>query len=342
MKRTVFVSGAEPDSSVLKAMSNSINEPQPVAIKIRHSLNIDGLAERDKTIAKNSQHLVLGLHERIKLDRRQPFNLFNLVANPDDQNSQLYLAGIQDILNKANVARVFNHPDAVNKTGRLNAQHLFANIDGVINPRIKQISCANRKQLIAELQQRKINPPVIIRDIGTHNGVGMRLVENFEDINLIEDSFFNSSEKKLCIDFLAEPDDHGIFHKCRIAVVNGQLFPRHKIFSDHWCVHSSDRERLMLDNEELRREEKTFIHGFLSGLSRKQKHALEEMDRRIALDIWGMDFAINHRGEFIVFEANACMNFFGQNPGPNREFEYLLPYAEAIRKAIKKLILHGN
>jgi glutathione synthase/RimK-type ligase-like ATP-grasp enzyme len=63
---------------------------------------------------------------------------------------------------------------------------------------------------------------------------------------------------------------------------------------------------------------------------------LAEIDRRMGLDYFGVDFSFHPDGRMILFEANAAMTWFPMVPHPRFEFrrQLLAPAQEAVAAMI--------
>ena len=66
----------------------------------------------------------------------------------------------------------------------------------------------------------------------------------------------------------------------------------------------------------------------------------DEIQARIGLDVFGVDFAIVD-DEIVIFEANACMNFLDRRFRGNDRYQYMDSHVNALKRAIKKLLLRS-
>ncbi|WP_189403509.1 ATP-grasp domain-containing protein [Alteromonas halophila] len=295
------------------------------------------LLTQDKTIARHSETVVLGHHKRVRFPKGAAVNMFNLVSDAD--SSMLSLRQIETICERNGFKRVFNHPRNIQLTSRANARRVFSDIPGLVIPKTVATTFSSIPNLARDITAHKLSYPLIIRCSGRHGGEAMYRVDSEEALSELPDDLKQEGTRLLLIEYLAREDERGLFHKIRIVFVDGEIYPRHCIFSDNWCVHATDRERVMLGDEQLREKEQAFLQNFDNTLTASQRQALLTMQQRLGLDLWGMDCAINDDGQIILFEANACMNFHDQDYGPHNEFEYLKPFQQAVRRAIKKMIL---
>jgi len=297
------------------------------------------LLTEDKTIAKHSDTVLLGHHKKMKMPKGSTANLFNLISDADA--SKIALSKLEEICNRNPFKRIYNHPKKILQTSRSKARFVFADIPGLRVPKTVRAETNGLEDLTAAIKRSSIEYPLIVREAGLHGGEGMYLIANEASLADLPSELMAEDAKLLIIEYLAQPNSDGLFHKNRIVFIDGKIYPRHSIYSDNWCVHASDRNRVMLKDKKLREQERHFLQHFERNLSDLQLNALNTMQQRLKLDLWGLDCAFNDDGEIVLFEANACMNFHDQDYGPNNEFRYIEPFQRNVRRAIKKLILQN-
>jgi hypothetical protein len=109
----------------------------------------------------------------------------------------------------------------------------------------------------------------------------------------------------MAIEFLDARGADGWVRKYRVMMVGGQLYPLHLAISQQWKIHYFSAD--MRDRAEHRAEEAKFLADMPGVLGAKAMAALEQLSAAIGLDYGGIDFALNQRGEILLFEANATM-----------------------------------
>jgi hypothetical protein len=123
-------------------------------------------------------------------------------------------------------------------------------------------------------------------------------------------------------------------------MVDGVPYPRHSIFSDQWSIHAASRGCLMAQDIELCRQEEKFLAYLRDAGMKEYGGVFSAIQERIGLDVFGIDFALVD-GEMVIFEANACMNFIGQNYGEHGRYRYLEGYVKNLSRSIKKMLLNA-
>jgi glutathione synthase/RimK-type ligase-like ATP-grasp enzyme len=315
-------------SGIRKTDKPGINQ-----VAMRGCLPLSDLYTKDEENKDNSTVIIGGYHKKNELRNTTPVNLFNQVG--DAESSTAALEGAELLANAKNIGRVFNHPRDIRKTTRDNAAALFADIPRLIVPKLQVLESAEP----AELDALQLDFPVIIRIAGEHSGEAMHLVHKREELQQ-RVAELGTEKRLLLIQYFDTRNKLGLFQKIRLVFVDGVCYPRHYILAEDWCIHAGNRQDHMLQSESARQEEREFMEHFESRIA-DYLPSLQEMNRRIGLDVWGMDCAILPSGEIVLYEANACMNILPQRAGPNQEFAYLLPVVEAIRSAIKMMIVES-
>jgi hypothetical protein len=258
--------------------------------------------------------------------------VFNAIGDADRCADALDRAG-------AIVARVrapvVNDPAAVRATGRAeNARRLSA-IPGVVAPPTVAMS---RSELLSSgapqsLTSRGILPPFLVRASGFHTGRNLCKVERFEDLSdalasLPGDRFF-----AIAFVDLREPD--GNLCKYRAMFVDGEILPLHCAVSPDWNVHYYTAG--METSAERRARDAAFVADMNVVLGARALAALEGVRDLLALDYGGIDFAIDERGEVVVFEANATMVV--PSPAGDERFAYRNPAAQRVLTVVKNMLV---
>jgi|TARA_B100002003_G_C14136763_1_gene546742 hypothetical protein len=259
------------------------------------------LIQKDPLIIKNSTVVVAGHNKNVNFHGAVQLNLFNLVGSADSSSQSLLAA--KRLADNSHVARVFNHPDFVALTARKVASERYGDIPGLHVPKMTAIA----------------DPFVEQETLNRYQGSGREL---------------------LLIEYREIRGWNDLFHKVRIAFVDGEIFPRHCILSNHWCIHSHTRDEYMIGNHDARNYEAEFLDRFYDRLGQRQLQVLKELHHRIQLDVWGLDCAfLPDEDGLLFYEANACMNLLPLDDRP--EFHYLNDHTKKIKRAIKRLIVRG-
>jgi hypothetical protein len=120
-------------------------------------------------------------------------------------------------------------------------------------------------------------------------------------------------------------------------MVGGQLYPLHLAISKQWKVHYFSAD--MRDRPEHREEEAKFLADMQGVLGAKAMAALNRLTAAMRLDYGGIDFAVNQRGEILLFEANATMVV--EQPDGDLRWDYRRAAVERIHAAVRHLLLTG-
>lgn len=168
--------------------------------------------------------------------------------------------------------------------------------------------------------------PIIIRPVGTHAGKGMEKIDTPADIAAYlaaqaESEFYLTP-------FIDYSDADGKFRKQRIALIDGKPYASHMAISDHWMVHYLSAG--MLDHEERRAEEATWMSGFDTDFAVRHTAAFDALHRKLGLDYFAIDCAELSDGRLLLFEADIAMIVHSMDP------ETVFPYK---KPAMSKLFV---
>lgn len=202
-------------------------------------------------------------------------------------------------------APVIDAPEAVLQTTRDEVARRLADIPGVRVPRTIRCTPTSPAEVIEIIDKEGLGYPVIQRRTGEHNALSMVLLDCPDDRDHLDVFPFDGRDFYLT-EYVDFSDDHGIFYKHRIVMVDGEAMPRHVFFSDQWKVNSKSLAFMKAHPEYGTPAEK------LDALERerlpKAQAALQEIARRLELDYFGIDCQIGPDGEVLLFEANSNMN----------------------------------
>jgi tetratricopeptide (TPR) repeat protein len=229
-----------------------------------------------------------------------PYDLvFNAIGDPDlaaptSAPMRRFLQGCE--------RRVLNPPDAVMRTRRDAMPALLGDIDGVLAPAIARLPTAEieRLGLAGAVEQAGLQPPVLIRPMGSHGGKGLRLAATKAELETME-----TSGDHYATAFHDYRGVDGYFRKYRMVFVDRQPYPYHLAISRDWLVHHESAR--MGEDPARGAEEQRFIDDPGGVLGAAVLKAIVEIGRRLDLDYAGIDFSVLADGRLLVFEANATM-----------------------------------
>ena len=291
--------------------------------------------EQDRALSANSRSVLVGANE-VKICIPGEVNVFNLVGDADA--SPRLLARIDDLARQIKPRRLFNPPRAVIGTSRSRQPRTLANISDCIVPRTEAADPKNFSEL-RQACRRFARWPMIIRARGHHGGQFMELLTDETQLDQLEEETW-PYEGVFLIEFIDCRMDDGLCHKIRVIMVDGAPYVRQCVYSDRWMIHGGSRKDLMDNDSSLRQREADFL-AYLhdTGLGERAQ-LFQEINRRVGLDVFGIDFAMVD-GQVVIFEANACMRFFSNEGASKKPYQYLDRYKRELRRAIKRMLLQA-
>jgi hypothetical protein len=290
----------------------------------------------DATLSAKSTFVMIGIHETLNIPKNGRVNLFNLVGDADA--SVTTLNTIQALENKIQPQRYFNRVSDVFKTSRERLPITLSGIPGCRVPLVKALKPGSFDEFASACEEFAVWP-LIVRARGYHGGEHMLLLEDRSQLDSINDKPW-IYDGVFLIEYVDYRNEQGLYQKSRVILVDGVPYPRHSIFSDQWAVHAASRADLMGQDAELCRQEEKFLAYLRDTGMKEYGEVFSAIQERVGLDIFGIDFALVD-GKVVVFEANACMNFLGQNYGEHGRYQYLDSYVKKLKRAVKKMLLNG-
>jgi len=336
MKPTVFLLGPSD-----RDVQNPSTREQVTGVGWKVTTDFSGVlpilpfVEQDKTLSANSRSVLVGINE-VNLRIPREVNVFNLVGDADA--SPRLLHRINELARQIRPRRLFNPPHAVLGTSRSRLPQTLAGIPGCITPRTEAADPGNAGEL-REVCRRFDHWPLIIRARGYHGGQCMELLTDDSQLANIEEESW-PYQGVFLTEFVDCRTGDGLYQKIRVVVIDGVPYPRQCVYSDQWMIHAGSRSALMNDDTSLCQREEQLL-GYLRdrGLS-ERAHIFQEINRRVGLDVFGIDFALVD-DRMVIFEANACMWFLGQGSVRNKRYQYLDSYKRELRRALKKMLLQA-
>jgi hypothetical protein len=274
-------------------------------------------------------------------DTKTPLPLHRLVINgigDCDAAAQALLAA--EALLPFTSAPVLNHPTTVRATGRCENAGRWQKLPGIKTPATVTFPyplLAGQHGATA-LAKRGFTFPLLLRTPGFHGGQHFVRVES---IAALADGVAElggaggGAGEVMAIEFLDARGADGWVRKYRVMMVGGQLYPLHLAISQQWKIHYFSAD--MRDRAEHRAEEAKFLADMPGVLGAKAMAALEQLSAAIGLDYGGIDFALNQRGEILLFEANATMVV--EQPDGDPRWDYRRAAVERIHAAVRDLLL---
>ena len=313
---------------------------------------IGGGDENERVMRTDTKIIVSGTTDLTKLLlNREPHHRLHVTRNYFRQGRQADLTGYRVLVNLITEAeqnakvlenlrkllrgvpgRVINRPEAVLRTTRDQVARLLTGIPGLIVPRTVRLHGSKTAVAARTLDKAGITPPIILRQAGTHTG---RIVGLYDSVDATIAAL--GPGEHVATQFVDFASSDGLYRKFRVYFIGPHIILRHMIISDVWNVHVKDRMRFMAGHPELVAEERALFDS--EQPFAPQVHAvLSEVRARMPLDFFGMDFAITQKGEVVLFEANATMNFFPLWPTQDEQFIYLTKCLDPAQAAFRELL----
>jgi len=223
---------------------------------------------------------------------------------------------------------VLNHPCSIRATTRVENARRLAAIPGVRTARMARVprDGVTDPQLIAAL-----GLPFLLRVPGHHTG---ELFERIDDPGQIETVLTAlPGDDFLVMSFLDTRDAQGRYHKYRMMIVDGALYPLHAAMGTNWKLHffsgthGADEQAL----------DAAFLADPEATIGTPAMTALRAIATELELDYGGIDFGIDRDGNVLVFEANATMTVPEADPDP--KFAYRTPYLDTVALAVMRMFV---
>lgn len=335
MKSTLFIMG--PDDfgrSSFSGGNGSFRDASSITVK--GVLPIYPYIREEDKIKNNSFLFILGLNESIQLENKdKSTNVVNLIGDAD--GSKKTLKAVNLLINSPQFNRVFNHPENIYKTSRVNLSRLLNGISNVKIARVEIFYIETIEDLNNNINNTFMSYPLIIRLEGFHNSEFMVRVDSEDDLIGLT-SWLDQKRSFIIIEYIDCIDTTGLYRKARIAVIDGKFYPQHFLTSKNWCVGADARYNLMLEHKQFRDAEQHYLESFNTNILPHYKKQLLLIHEKIGLDIYGIDCFFGENGELVIFELNACMDLLSMWLGPNGEYNYKKPFRSAVSNAIIELI----
>lgn len=260
----------------------------------------------------------------------RPNLIVNCIADCDIFSNRLKVL-CDDLKTMLNV-KIINHPQYILKTSRDEISQSLANIENLIVPKTIKLIAGSKEVFIDQLRKEFSDKnDILLRKVATHRGDSLFRVNLLSpNLNTELDLISFNDQLYYATQFYDFRSKDSLYRKIRIVMIDGNPYIRHQIISDGWNIHSSSR-KYMLDNEILKKEEELFMQNSLENL----RPILDEIYKKVNLDIFGIDCALIENNKLLIFEVNASMEFVTQDTS---NFRYLDHHIREIRNAFVKML----
>ena len=257
----------------------------------------------------------------------------NMVTDPDHNPKTLKVA---ERIFEHLPQPAINHPKLIHQTARDSLPGVLRDIPGVIMPRTIRLKNATPARLTSRTEQEGMRWPLLVKAPGEHSGQFVGLFDSAKDL---APHLKDSRKEYLLTEFAKFTSEDGLYRKCRFWCIGQKIILRHFVIDSTWNLHGRNREKLMMERPELRREEEEMLERQLDAFSPRTVEVLDAIRERIGLDYFGIDCHVRPNGRVLVFEANATMNYNSLHEGAP-EYEYIDRILEPkVKEAVRDLLL---
>ena len=274
-------------------------------------------------------------------DKKKPLPAHKLVVNGiGDSEVAAEALDAAELMLASTSAPVLNAPAAVRATGRCENAERLGQLPGVIAPKTSIFP----RSLLASpdgpgaLARSGFTFPLLLRVPGFHMGMHFVKVDSPAALTsaVAELPGHGRPEAEvLAIEYLDARGADGCARKYRVMMVGRELYPLHLAISEDWKIHYFSAD--MADRPDHRAEEARFLADMPGELGSKAMTALLRIQEALSLDYGGIDFALNQRGEVLLFEANATMVV--EQPCEDTLWDYRRAAVERIHQAVRNLLM---
>ncbi len=181
--------------------------------------------------------------------------------------------------------------------------------------------------------------PVIIRTVGEQEGRNIHLVRSPGAADAALAELLGMGERDIyVIEYAGTEYTGGFFRRIRAAYVEGTATLMRADYDAQWMVKGRKNKRI----QELYRGNQTLFGEAQRLVAEPQRlgaaawAVLAEIGRRIPLDVFGIDFDVDHQGRVVFFETNATMNLLSNAPA---EIDYPQDAQAAFLKRLDDFLL---
>lgn len=230
--------------------------------------------------------------------------------------------------------RVINDPNYVQVADREAIAEKCTGIARLIVPTCRLIEAATasdrRAKALAAIAAEGMKWPVLVRPAGAHTTQMTLLNAPDEAMDYRFSSRYNAvyvTEFKNC----HRPD--GYWHKTRAVIVGSIPIIEHHYITDEFCVRSASARSFAYRHSWADEEAATIISTKDEALF----STLQEIAKRVGLDVFAVDFAQQPDGQIVLFEVSSCVRFILPTE-LSEEGKHVVKPIEDIRKSFHSLL----
>jgi tetratricopeptide (TPR) repeat protein len=271
--------------------------------------------------------------ERVVPDNVLPEHalVFNGIGDAD--RCRFALEQLEQVLTRS-TAPVINAPRCLSATGRVAMAQRLANIAGIRVPKMLELSheAASKETAVAFLQSRGFAFPLLVRIADYHAGRYFEKIDTAKAFASVIESF--PPLPVLVIEYIDVRRSEEPFHKGRVMVIDGELYPTHLAYGSDWKLHYFSSN--MMHEPALCELEARFLAEPQAVMGERRWNAMRRIAEEVKLEYFGIDFALLPDGDLFVFECNAAMVV--AKPGVQAQWAYRHPAYHAAMAAADRMV----
>ncbi len=256
--------------------------------------------------------------------------IFNQISDPDTHKK--VLRKLEFLLERSKkTVYCCNEPKKILKTSRDTVYSLLKDIPNLIIPKTVKLIPKTPQDVENAIVKNQFTFPVLFRQAGDHGGISTILINSLGEIATKMYPFALDGREYYLTQFV-DYRQQDIYKKFRLLIVDGEVYLRHVIFSDHWMIHSRSRE-FMKNNLQYNDMEIEILETFDELVKPLIQQTIIKIHEILQLEYFGMDCHIDQDGKIILFELNANMNVLIDK---NTRME---KYIQKIQNAIVQMLI---
>ncbi len=243
--------------------------------------------------------LILG-GEKMNIDIHLPKDpvWFNSISNPD--TNRYSLKKLCETLEHISVP-IINHPEHILSATRDGLGDLLSGIEGVVVPKCIKIVPNSKWEIKTYLETNPMAFPLLFRALIEDGEGSFVKLDSIHEFHKLERFAFDGGKAYYMTEFREYISPDKYYRKMRFLVIGGKVIARHLMLSPSWQIHTESPKGDKMLYAKTYEEEKVF-------LSKPHTHIVKlcrEIQKRLKLDCFGIDCAVDAKGRLIIFEANA-------------------------------------
>jgi len=256
---------------------------------------------------------------------QRPSLIFNQIADVDTHSGALERC--VELCSQVD-SPVINRPESILQTSRDRVSELLQGIPGVTMPKTVRFNPESPDDVFERARSEDFGLPFIVRVAGDHGGKSMTRVSSREDYKSLHAYPFDGRDFYLT-EYEDCKDSAGHYHRQRLVVIDGEPVLRGSLYDQDWKVHGASRSYMM--QRESWEDDRARSKWLETEVIPELKAAIQEITKRLNLELYGIDCSLHPGGRMLIFEANANMNFLtNDHPQMNERMDMIKGKIQAM------------